>query len=137
MSIVHKSRVLLIRLGKALPFIVCAIVFISYTESALSLATSDFLEWNGYIIPNCRISTLIGGYFEYDFSTVVILTIISVSIESCIWNKIALAYLFFQLLLKQWLMTVELYPEQIAAITTINIIVCAWLCWKGIRISLK
>jgi hypothetical protein len=133
MSIAYKSRVLLIRLGKALSFIVCAIVFISYAESALSLLTSDFCEWNGYIIPNCRLSTIIGNYFEYDFSTVLILAIISAAIESCLWNRLAICYLFVQLLLKQWLITVELYPEQVAVIVTINIVVCAWLCWKGVQ----
>lgn len=133
MNIAYKSRLLLIRLGKALPFIVCAIVFISYAESALSLLTSDFSEWNGYVIPNCRLSTLIGDYFEYDFSTVIILAIISSAIESCLWNRIAIIYLLLQLLFKQYIITVELYPEQVAAITTINMLACVWLCWKGLK----
>lgn len=133
MNIAYKSRLLLIRLGKSLHFIVCAIVLISYAESVLALLTDDFIEWNGYIIPNCRISTLIASYFEYDVSTIIILSIISLAIESCIWNRISILYLILQLVERHYIMTVELYPEQIAVIATINIVICAWLCWKGVQ----
>ena len=130
---INAFRRFLIRFGKALPFILCAIVLVSYIESGTSLITCEYLIYEDGVILNTPISFWIADKFEYDILTLFAATILSVSIQTCVWNKIALAYLFFQLLLKQWLMTVELYPEQIAAITTINIIVCAWLCWKGVQ----
>ena len=135
MDIVYKTRVLLIRIGKTLPFIVCGIVLLSYVECWLALITKDYVEYEGYAVLNKPISWMIGKYFEYNLITVVMLFVISVAIRTCKWNKISTFYLLLQLGEKEYFSTVELYPEQVMTIVIINIALCILLCHKGIKIS--
>lgn len=72
-GIIHKTRVTLIRLGKVLPFVLCFIVFISYTESLFDLLLSNFITWNNVVIPQKPISWFIGHYFEYNLQMLVVL----------------------------------------------------------------
>lgn len=83
-----------------LPFVLCAFVAISYLETSFSLATSNFVVWNGCIIPKCSFSWFIGKYFEYDFVTLAAFIVLSISTETCIYNKLACAYLAINLLEK-------------------------------------
>ena len=134
MNIVHRSRVLLINIGKMLPFAVCLIVLISYIETLISLSSSNFVLLNGSYIPNKPISWFIGQYFEYNVITLIILLTISVAVETCIWNKLAIVYLAIQLAEKEYFITVELYPEYVYTIVIANILICGFFCYKGIRI---
>lgn len=134
---IHRARVFLIELGKMSPFIICFIVFISYAECLYALSIEDYVWYDNAIVLNKPISWMLGQYFEYNLTTVVILLVISVAVETCIWNKISILYLFAQLGEKEYFSTIELYPEQVAAIITINLLACGWLCWKGIKISLR
>lgn len=84
MNYIHRTRVFLIRIGKALPFILCSLVFVSYSESLFALATSDFLYYDGVYVLNKPVSWLIGSYFEYNVQMLVVLFIISIAIETCI-----------------------------------------------------
>lgn len=137
MNIVYKTRVILVNMGKMLPFVLCGIILVSYSETMFSLATSDFVEWGGYIIPNTPISWFVGNYFEYDLVTLFALLIMSIAVQTCFWNKLSLLYLFLQLKEKEYLSSIELYTEYIYAICIINIALCAFFCYKGIRIFLK
>lgn len=130
-------RRLLIRFGKALPFIICAIVFVSYIESLIALCSHDYLAYNDCVVLNTPLSFWIADKFEYDALTILAATILSIAIESCLWNRLAICYLFIQLLEKSYFITVELYPEQVAAIITINMLACAWLCFKGLKIMFR
>lgn len=137
MNIVHRARIALIRLGKVLPFIVCGLVFVSYAESLFALATNDFGLWGGNVIPNCNISWFIGKYFEYDIATLIVLLIISLAVETCYWNKLAILYLAVQLWEKSYISQVELYEEYIYAIIAVNLIVSGYFVCKGISILTK
>ena len=134
MNIVHRSRVLLINIGKMLPFAVCLIVLISYIETLISLSSSNFVLLNGSYIPSKPISWFIGQYFEYNVITLIILLTISVAVETCVWNKLAIVYLAIQLAEKEYFITVELYPEYVYAIVIANIIISGFFVWKGIKI---
>lgn len=134
---INKFRKLLIRLGKILPFVICFLVCVNYTESLFALATSDFLDWNGIVIPNTPFSFLVGQYFEYNIQMLVVLCIISIAIETCIYNKLTCGYLGVNLFEKSWFSENEYENIIYIIVCIINIIICMWLCWKGIRTLIR
>lgn len=136
MNVVYKARVLLINIGKMLPFVLCAFVCISYLETSFSLATNNFVVWNRCIIPKCSFSWLIGKYFEYDLVTLAAFVVLSISTETCIYNKLACAYLAINLLEKSYF-DFEIEPTYIYIVCTANIIVSGYLTYKGIKILLN
>ena len=130
---IHSFRVLLIRLGKISPFLITFLVFISYVESLLALMTNSLAEYNGEVVLYKPLSWVIASYFEYDMYVVALLTILAISIETCIWNKLALLYLFIQLIEKGLLAHVmlDLWVYYIIVIT--NVLISIVLTLKGIR----
>lgn len=131
---INEFRKLLIRIGKILPFVICFLICLNYAETAFALATNNYLDWNGVVIPNTHISFFIGQYFEYNLQMLVVLCIISIAIETCIYNKLACVYLCVNLYEKSYFANVELYTEYIYAICAANIIVSAYFVYKGIKI---
>lgn len=130
---IHKARIFLIRLGKVLPFIVCLLVAISYSESVFALATNNIIAYDNYYILAKPISFLVGNYFEYNLQMLVVLTIISIATETCIYNKMACGYLGVNLFEKYYF-DFELEPTTIYAICMANVIVGGYLFYKGFRI---
>ena len=94
------------------------------------------VEWNGYIIPYCHISWIIGRYFEYDFVNLLALIILSISVQTCLWNKLSCLYLGINLLEKSYF-DFEIEPSYIYIICALNILVAGFLTYKGIKILLK
>ena len=133
----YSTRVLLIRLGKNLPFVICLIVFISYAESLWSLMNHNYLYYEDSVVLSKPVSWFIAQYFEYNLVTVVILLTISVAVETCIWNKLTILYLSVQLTEKNYISEVELYPETVYVIVVVNLLICGYLLWKGVRVWLK
>lgn len=134
---VNKIRRLLINLGKVLPFILCFVLLIGYTESIISLAFDNYLNYENYLTLNTPLSFWIALKFKYDYLTLFIITIISFAIETCKWNKLAILYLLMQLWEKDYFFTIELYKEYIYLICMINIIVCTFFVFKGITILFR
>ena len=131
---IHKARIIwLIRLGKVLPFVVCFIVMLSYSESLFNLATNNLSNWNSVVIPNKSISWLISQYFEYNIQMLLLLVVLSIAIETCIYNKLACAYLGINLLEKSHF-DFELELTTIYIICIANILVAGYLTLKGISI---
>ena len=133
---INRFRRLLIQVGKVLPFAACFLVVINFTETVFALATNDFLMYDGIVIPNTRISFFIGHYFEYNLQMLVVLFVISIAIETCIYNKLACGYLGVNLAEKSYF-DFELEPTTIYIICLANIIVAGYLTFKGIKILLK
>lgn len=133
---VTKVRKLLIRIGKVLPFVVCLIACVNFIEMAFAVATSDFLIYDGIVIPNTPISFFVGQYFEYNLQMLVVLVIISIAIETCIYNKLACGYLGVNLAEKSYF-DFELEPTTIYIICLANIIVAGYLTYKGIYLLTK
>lgn len=134
MNVVLRTRYALVRIGKALPFLICFLALVSYTETLFALATSDFVSWGGYVIPNTPISWLVGDYFEYNVQTLVVVVVISIAIETCIWNKLACAYLGVNLWEKAYFASVDIYIEYVYMVAVANIIVSALLVYKGVKL---
>lgn len=133
---IHKARVWLIRLGKVLPFAICFIVMLSYSETVFNLATKDLFSWCGMIIPSKPLSWFVSGYFEYNLQMLVVLCIVSIAIETCIYNKLACGYLGINLAEKSYF-DFELEPTTIYIICVINIVVSFYITFKGIKILLS
>ena len=133
---IYKARVWLIRLGKVLPFVICFVVMLSYSETVFNLATNDLNSWCGIVIPSKPISWFISGYFEYNLQMLVVLCIISISIETCYWNKLSCFYLGINLLEKSYF-DFELEPTTIYIICLANILVAGYLTYKGIKILIQ
>ena len=133
---IHKARIWLIRLGKVLPFVICFIVMLSYSETAFNLATNDLFSWCGIVIPSKPISWFISGYFEYNLQMLVVLVILSIAIQTCVYNKLACAYLGINLAEKSYF-DFELEPTTIYIICLANILVAGYLTYKGIKILIR
>lgn len=130
---INKFRRLLINIGKVLPFILCFIVLVSYTESCVALFNDRFIQYDGFILPNTNISFAINKYIEYDWQTLFVLVVISVAIETCVYNKLACLYLAINLAEKSHF-DFELEPTTIYIICAANIIASGYLTYKGIKI---
>lgn len=130
---IYGFRVLLIRLGKILPFLITFLVFISYAESLYALATNSLAEFDGEIVLYKPISWFIASHFEYNIYVVGLLGIISIAIETCIWNKLALVYLLFQLLEKELLLMVALEVWQSYVVIVMNMLLSLFLTFKGLK----
>ena len=61
MNIIHRTRVILIKLGKMLPFILCALVLVSYLENIYALYNEKYLIINDVVILDKKISYFIGN----------------------------------------------------------------------------
>lgn len=133
----NRFRRLLIRIGKVLPFLLCFLVLVNYSETLISLATSDYLEYDGIVIPNTPISFFVGKYFEYDLSMLSVLFIISIAVETCIWNKAACLYLGANLYEKSFFETNVYDNEVYYVVCAINIVLASYFTLKGIRILIN
>lgn len=133
---IHGARILLIRIGKILPFIVCSIVAVSYIESAFALYTENFVLYDNCAVLNKPVSFFIGEYFEYNVQTLFVLCVISIAIETCLWNRLACLYLGINLLEKSYF-DFEIEPSVIYAVCMANIMISTFLVYKGIRVLSK
>ena len=134
MDIANSARRLLIRIGKALPFIICFFILIGFVESLLALMRGDFLLFEGSITLNTPLTFFIASVVRYDWIVVLLTAIVSFATETCRWNKYAVVFLILQILERNYFSSVELYIEYIYAIVVINILVSGFFVFKGIKI---
>lgn len=134
MNITIKTRYALIRMGKVLPFIVCFILLISYSECLYALSIKDYIEFPSGVYLNKPVSWAIGEYFRYDLPTLVFFAIVSFAIRTCIWNKLAIVYLAVQLYEKSFFAAHEYDVSIYYIVTIVNIALCLFFCCKGIKI---
>lgn len=137
MNKIKVARIALIELGKVSPFIVCFIVLISYAENLYALANNKYMLFEDSFVLYKPISSFIGDYFEYNLLTILLLVVISIAVETCIWNKLCIAYLTIQLYEKHYFMTIELYEDTIYCIVIVNIVIMLFLLYKGIKQSIQ
>lgn len=132
----NKFRRLLIRLGKVLPFILCFIVCVSYSESFIALVCGNFIQYDSSVLLNTNISFAINKFIEYDWQTLIVLVVLSIALETCFWNRLSCFYLGINLFEKSYF-DFELEPAYIYTICIINIAVSSYLTFKGIKIIMK
>lgn len=135
-NFITKTRVTLIKIGKIAPFVVCFVVFISYTEDMYSLMFDRYVEFFDGVYLRKDLSWFIGNYFKYDLATLSFLVVLSCAIETCIYNKLACLYLGINLLEKSYF-DFELEPTYIYIICIINIAISFYLTYRGITILTK
>lgn len=129
----NKVRITLINTGKIIPFVVCGIVLVSYSECLCALMIKDFLVYENSLVLNKPISWFLGSIFEYNIQFMFVITILSFAIHTCIFNKLSLLYLYVNLIEKSYFPTIELYEEYIYAIVILNIAISGFLLYKGIK----
>ena len=132
-QLVRRTRVLLIQIGKALPFLICFLVLISYTESLFSLLTEDYVVYDDEVILRKPISWFLGNYFEYNMQTIIILIITSFAVNTCFTNKVACLYLCINLYEKEWFSTHDYENDVYAYVMLINIDVSLIIVYKGFK----
>lgn len=125
---INSFRRLLIRIGKILPFILCFIVCISYTESLYG----NIIVYGDISFIETPISFFVAEYFEYDLLSLVVMLTISVAIETCYWNKLAIIYLCINLYERSYFATTEISEEAALLFAILNIITSGFLAFKGI-----
>ena len=137
MSIVYQSRIVLINIGKALPFIICFMVLVSYSENILSLATNNIVQYADTYTLSKPISHWIGGVFEYDALIVVVLVIMAYALETCYWNKLAVLYLLLHLIFKNYVQDVVFDETEVYIVSIVNAVISFFLSYKGAEILVK
>lgn len=135
-NFITKTRVTLIQIGKIAPFVVCFVVFISYTEDVYSLMFDRYVEFSDGVYLRKDLSWFIGNYFKYDLATLSFLVVLSCAIETCIYNKLACVYLGINLAEKSYF-DFELEITTIYIICLANIIASAYLTYKGLNIIIN
>lgn len=130
---VNKARRILIQIGKMLPFLICLILLVAYTESLVAITNCSYLSFGESTTLNTPISFWIADVFEYDWLCVTITLIISIAIETCVWNKIAITYLILHLIFKESVSDVELSELEISVLCTLNILITSFLIHKGTK----
>lgn len=133
MKLVYNARLTLIRGGKIFPFVLCFMIMLTYAETAFACALSDFAGYGGYVVPCKPLAWLIGRYFEYNAQMLMAIMVVSVSVETCIYNKMACAYLAINLFEKS-IFTFEMELSTIYLICFVNMAAAGYLTFKGINI---
>ena len=75
---------------------------------------------------------MVAKYFEYDLLSLVVMLTISVAIETCYWNKLAIIYLCINLYERSYFATTEISEEAALLFAILNIITSGFLAFKGI-----
>lgn len=135
MKLVYNARLTLIRGGKIFPFVLCFMVMLTYAETAFACALSDFAGYGGYVVPCKPLAWLIGRYFEYNAQMLMAIVVVSVSVETCIYNKMACMYLAINLLEKS-MFTFEMELSTIYVVCAVNVVAVGYLSYKGVKIIL-
>jgi len=130
-GVVYRSRRHMIFCVKSLPFLICAVVTISYLESLKALFMYEYIQVGEDVYLDKPISFFIGEYFELDFPTLAFLAISSIAVKTCKWNKLAVLYLAFQMLEKSYFATHVWNIDCYYIVITLNAIVSCFLVLKG------
>lgn len=125
---INSFRRLLIRIGKILPFVLCFIVCISYTESLYG----NIIVYGDISFIETPISFFVAEYFEYDLLSLVVMLTISVAIKTCYWNKLAIIYLGINLYERSYFAATEISEEAALLFAILNNITSGFLAFKGI-----
>ena len=127
----------IILIGKYAPFVIVAIVTLSNTEALYSLLAEQYAEYNGEIVYYKPISWFIGDYFKLSIAWVAALTVLSVGVEACFWNRACIAFLAVVLWQKDFFLEHTINETYFAVVLIVNSTIGTLLVIKGIKIMLK
>ena len=132
----NAARRVLVRGGRALPFILCSLVAVSYMEELYALVMDKYVMNEGYMYLDTPLTCEMAKYVKYDLVSVVVTLIISVSIEACKWNMFAVLYLGVNLL-EKYVFTFEFDTWGAYTFLTANMLISVFLVYKGCCLFLK
>lgn len=128
---INLFRRLLIRIGKIFPFIICLVVSTNYFEIIVAMMSNNYIDYGDNIILDTKFSFMINRFIEYDILSMFVLTITSIAVETCIYNKLSCVYLWVNLFEKSFF-EFEMDAWLIYLISISNILVAGFLLYKGL-----
>lgn len=132
----NNARRLLINTGKVLPFTLCFVLLIHYAEVIIAVISSSYTIYNETVVVYTPISFKIAKVFKYNALIVSLTLIISLAIEACKWNLYSCIYLAVNLIERNYLVF-EVTLETILVISVLNVLISAFLVYKGCCIFIK
>ena len=136
-DITTKARILLIRFAKVFPFVICFILALSLSDCLQALITEDYVLIGSEVTLNIPFAWFIAKYYEYSLYSIIVASVLAVSLETCIYNRLATAYLVVQLGEKELFSNVELDIEWVYFIVIANLCVCLFFVYKGIKTKIN
>lgn len=134
---INLSRKLLINIGKMLPFILCMAVCVSYIESLHSILGQHYVVWGDEAYLSKPVSFFIGKYLNYNIQMLVLVFIISISVRTCYYNKLACGYLLINTFQKHIFEENAYDVETCCVVCFVNIYACWWLVKNGVSTYFK
>lgn len=136
-SVVMFARRSIIRIGKYAPFIIVAVVLFSNLEALYSLIFERYADYNGAIVYYKPISWFIGNYFKLSLAWIIVLFVLSIGVEACVWNRICIIYLAIVLWQKQYFLERSISETAFCVVLVINSIIGILLVYKGLKIIMN
>lgn len=96
-----------------------------------------FVLYDGSLTPNTPMAWMIAKVYKFGIYSIFMAIVFAIAFETCIWNKLSIAYCASVLGQQSYFINIELYIEYIYAIVIVNIIISAFFVWKGTTIFLK
>ena len=124
--------------GKSCPFLLCFIVLFSDIENIIAITTCNVVLCDGVLIYNTPISFMIGNCFEFDIVFLLLILLVSFSIETCIYNKTAIFYLILILYRKSYFETHDAFSDnEYICILVICALISMFYILKGMFLANK
>ena len=123
----------IVKMGKQLPFIICFILLISFTETAYSFSNDIYVDGQLYK----PISWFIGDIVRYDWLTVLAMLAFSYGFSNCWRNKVAIYYLIYNLMQKHIIENISINSTMICYYLIFNISILVILLFLGLQQGLK
>lgn len=128
-------RRLLIRMGKAIPFVFAFIVAFGYCETIYALANGNMIiDIDGDYIYNIPITFFIGNIVYIDWFDVLLLYILAVALEFCKYNMRAVHFLLLNLLVRTLVEHVYIDESIIIALASFMALAGLYCVYGGFKI---
>lgn len=128
-------RRLLIRIGKILPFVLAFILFVNYVEILYAVASGQMYEdIDGCYVYATPISSFIGDIVYIDYLDVLLMYIMSVALELCWRNRMAIHYITLSLALRFALETTSMSEWAVIPLCALMALLGLICVCLGIRI---
>lgn len=134
---IYQVRRLLILVGKMLPFVLCFVVLLCSIETIYCVLSDNLIKCGEYTLLNTKMSFALAPLFDYGYLVLALLFILSISIESCIHNKLALLFLCDYEFQGDYFASVEVTTTIVICVTLINAMLCVYFVQKGIKVLIK
>lgn len=130
-----RAKETLIRFARIAPFVLCSILCIGYLESVYAMAFENYSIYDEEIVLYKPISWWIGdNILVYGKEIAFGLTLMSFSLDMCWYNHCACFYLIYNVYQCKYFAE-HIYDNEIYyAVCIVNIIIAAYLTYKGLRI---